>query len=270
MRHVSHADILPNRAPTPARLGFAVFFEEDGAISEDLLIGLKEAGYDGIEPNCYQVRHLHRVIPLCQKVGLAIHGIPTGRWMNVDEATKDHERYITKAFNVLNEGAAIAASVNAPLILGLIRGRATVAEAQAEAFLSSVVGAVLQQTPQVKILVEPIAPTEAAWPHTIPEGARLIAALNQSNVKLLADSYHIARSGENVNIEQFRDSIGHLHIRDQQRQIPTQSAPEYASILRLWREGNRILSFEPSIDFNNTFANAVAGVEWLKHELAQS
>jgi sugar phosphate isomerase/epimerase len=245
------------------RLGFAVFLEEDGVISEELLIGLKSAGYDGIEPNCFQVRHLEHVIQLCQKVGIGIHGIPTGRWMNVDEASEDYRRYTTKAFDVLHEGAAIAASVDAPLILGLVRGRATVAEADAKAFLTFVVTELLQRIPQLKILVEPIAHGEAAWPHTIPEGHQLITTLNQPSVRLLADSYHIARSGEDVNIEQYRDSISHLHIRDHQKQIPRQTAPEYASILHLWREGNRILSFEPNIQLSTTVEHAINGACWL-------
>lgn len=260
---IAPATVPLHLQPSPTRLGFAVFLEEDGVLSEELLIGLKQAGYDGIEPNCYEVQHLDQVIRLCQKVGISIHGIPTGRWMNVDEASSDYQRYTKKAFDVLSEGAAVAASLDAPLILGLIRGRASVSNVAAEEFLASVVLGLLERTPQLKILVEPIAPGEAAWPHTISEGARLVTTLNQPQVKLLADSYHVAHSGEDVNIEQYRDSIGHLHIRDQQKQIPTRSAPEYSSILRLWREGNRILSFEPNIELSTTVENAINGARWL-------
>ena len=99
-----------------ARLGFAVMVGEDGQIPEALLIGLKEAGYAGIEPNCYYPQHLHRIAELCRKVGIAIHALPTGRWLNVAEADEDYERYAEKAFEMLSTGAAIAASLDVRLI----------------------------------------------------------------------------------------------------------------------------------------------------------
>jgi sugar phosphate isomerase/epimerase len=243
---------------------------DDGTIPESVLIGVREAGYDGIEPNCYHVQHLYRIVDVCQHVGIRIHAIPTGRWMNLAAAPADYGRYTQHAFECLNEGASIAASLDVPLILGLIRGPSSVADVEAEAFLSSVIHGLVQRTPQLKILVEPIAAAEACWPHTIEQGDRLLKRLKQPQVKLLADSYHIARSGEAFQIEHYRDSIGHLHIRDDQKQIPTRTAPEYGSILRLWREDNRILSFEPTIELRHTVAHAIAGARWITHELRHS
>lgn len=257
-----------NQSDAPARLGFAVMVGEDGQIPEALLIGLKEAGYDGIEPNCYQPQHLARIVDLCRNVGAAIHALPTGRWMNLAEASENYDRYTKKALEVLSEGAGIAASLDVPLIIGLIRGPASIADVAVEEFLSSVISGLTQTTPQLKVLVEPIAPDEASWPHTVEEGAHLLERLNLSKVKLLADSYHIARSGEDPRIERYRNWIGHLHIRDSEKQIPTTSTPEYAavyaSIIRLWREKDIVLSFEPNIELSGTLAHAIAGAHWIK------
>ncbi|HEY0735971.1 MAG TPA: TIM barrel protein [Herpetosiphonaceae bacterium] len=249
------------------RLGFAVMVGQDGDLPEEVLIGLKAAGYSGIEPNCYQPQHLTTIIERCHRVGLAIHALPTGRWLNVAQADADYARYTRQAFEVLREGAALAAALDAPLIFGLIRGSSAISAAQAEEFLSTVIPELVAATPQLTILVEPIAADEAAWPHTIEQGALLLARLKLPNVRLLADSYHIARSGRDLNIEQHRDVIGHLHIRDQAKQIPTGSTPEYtavyAAILRLWQEENLVLSFEPNIELHETLENAAAGVAWL-------
>jgi sugar phosphate isomerase/epimerase len=241
----------------------------DGVLPEVVLRGLIAAGYDGIEPNCYQAQHLPRIAELCQRVGIAIHAIPTGRWLDVDEADRDYGRYTAKALEQLSEGAAIAVALNAPLILGLIRGRSSIPAADAEHFFSTVIPELLRRTPGLRMLVEPLAPAEAAWPHTIAEGARLLARLDQPQVTLLADSYHIARAGD-LAIEPYRSAIGHLHIRDDRKQIPSSSAPEYAPILRLWRDDRLVLSFEPAIDLDATVARAQAGVAWLRQATARS
>ncbi|HEY0603786.1 MAG TPA: TIM barrel protein [Herpetosiphonaceae bacterium] len=249
------------------RLGFAVMVGPDGDLPAEILIGLKAAGYTGIEPNCYQPQHLKTIIERCQRAGLAIHALPTGRWLNVAQAHADYARYTQQAFEVLSEGAVQAAALDAPLIFGLIRGSSAISAAQAEAFLATVIPDLVAATPELKILVEPIAADEAAWPHTIEQGARLLARLKLPNVRLLADSYHIARASRDLNVEQHRDVIGHLHIRDHAKQIPAGSTPEYAAvyaaILHLWREENLVLSFEPNIELRDTLENASAGVAWL-------
>jgi hypothetical protein len=38
----------------------------------------------------------------------------------------------------------------------------------------------------------------------------------------------------------------------------------------LWREDNRILSFEPTIELRHTVAHAIAGARWITHELRHS
>jgi sugar phosphate isomerase/epimerase len=270
---------LPPADPPPSgsssgRLGFAVMVGQDGNLPDELLIGLKQAGYAGIEPNCYQPQHLDRIVEQCRNAGIAIHALPTGRWIDVAAAPADYERYTEQAFAVLSEGAAVAASLDVPIIFGLIRGSGAIGEAQVEQFLSSVMLRLLQTTPRLKILLEPIAPDEAAWPHTIEEGTRLLERLNLPQVKLLADSYHVARSGADPDLQPYRSFIGHLHIRDSRKQIPTRSTPEYqavyASILRLWREASLVLSFEPNIDLDHTLEQAIAGVDWINHTIDQS
>ncbi|HEX6289533.1 MAG TPA: TIM barrel protein [Herpetosiphonaceae bacterium] len=246
----------------------------DGTLPEAVLIALREAGYTGIEPNCYQPHHLKSIVEGCRSAGLAIHALPTGRWLDVAEALEDYDRYTERAFEVLSEGAAIAASLDVPLIFGLVRGPGAIPRARAEAFLTSVIFRLIQATPHVSMLVEPIAADEAAWPHTLDDGARLLERLKLPQVKLLADSYHIVRSGQDPRIERYRSAIGHLHIRDHAKQIPTRSTPEYAavyaSILRLWREEGLILSFEPHIDLSHTGAHAIAGAQWIEQAIAQA
>jgi sugar phosphate isomerase/epimerase len=256
-----------NASAPRGRLGFAVMVGPDGDLPEAVLIGLKAAGYSGIEPNCYQPQHLTRIIDRCRRVGLAIHALPTGRWLHPATTHEDYIRYTQRAIEVLSEGAALAVVLDAPLIFGLIRGGGAIPAAQAEGFLVTVIPRLVQAAPQLKLLVEPIAAGEAAWPHTIEQGARLLERLHLPNVKLLADSYHIVCSGQDLDTEQHRDVIGHLHIRDHARQMPDDSTPEYAavyaSILRLWQEEDLVLSFEPNIELRDTLDNAAAGVQWI-------
>jgi sugar phosphate isomerase/epimerase len=253
--------------PPCGRLGFAVMVGPDGELPAALLRDLKAAGYTGIEPNCYQPQHLPAIIERCRSAGLAIHALPTGRWLKPDQARADYDRYRQRALDVLRAGAAVAVALDAPLIFGLIRGTPAISAAESEAFLVAVIRSLVQTTPQLKILVEPIAADEAAWPHTIAQGAQLLERLDLPNVKLLADSYHMVRAGQDWHSEQHRAMIGHLHIRDQTKHIPGDSTPEYAviyaAILRLWREEQLVLSFEPNIDLRDTLENARAGVAWL-------
>ncbi|MBV9791165.1 MAG: TIM barrel protein [Chloroflexi bacterium] len=253
--------------PPRGRLGFAVMVGPDGDLPEALLHDLKAAGYTGIEPNCYQPRHLPAIIERCRNVDLAIHALPTGRWLKPDQAREDYEAYTQRALDVLRAGATMAAALDAPLIFGLIRGTPAIGAAESEAFLTTVIRSLVQTTLDLKILVEPIADDEAAWPHTLVQGAALLERLNLPNVKLLADSYHVVRSGQDWHGDQHRAMIGHLHIRDHGRQIPGDSRPEYAAvyaaILRVWQEENLVLSFEPNIELRDTLENALAGVAWL-------
>lgn len=253
--------------PSRGRLGFAVMVGPDGDLPESLLRDLKAAGYTGIEPNCYQPRHLPAIIERCRSAGLTIHALPTGRWLNPAQACEDYEAYTQRALDVLREGAAIAAALDAPLIFGLIRGTPVIGAADSETFLVAVIRSLVQLTLDLKILVEPIAPDEAAWPHTLAQGAALLERLKLPNVKLLADSYHVVRSGQDWHGDQHRAMIGHLHIRDHARHIPGDSRPEYAAvyaaILRLWQAENLVLSFEPNIELRDTLESARAGVAWL-------
>lgn len=252
---------LPLAATPP--LGFAVMLGPDGELPEALLIRLKAAGYTGIEPNCYHVRHLPRIAELCARVGLAIHAVPTGRWLPVAEAPRDYAGYTRQARAQLHQGAAIAAALDAPLIVGLIRGPGAIADVDAAAFLATIIPELLA-IPRLQILLEPIAPGEAAWPHTLAQGAHLLDRLAQPRLKLLADSYHVAIAGEDRRLEHVRRFIGHLHLRDGQKQIPTGSAADYAPLLRLWREERLVLSFEPDTDLDRTVAHAEAGAAWIK------
>ncbi len=98
--------------------------------------------------------------------------------MNLAEAHDEYGRYTKKAFEQLSEGAAIAVSLDVPLIFGLIRGPSSAADAEAEAFLASIILDLVQQTPPLKILVESIASDEACWPHTVEQGDQVLKRLN--------------------------------------------------------------------------------------------
>lgn len=257
------------RAQSGRRLGFASNFGQDGHVSEELLIGIKEAGYHGIEPNCLRIEHLHGIAEICNKLSVPILAIPTGRWMNTDDAPRDYGRYTKRAFDYLNEGAAIAATLDVPLIIGLIRGLGSIRDGEAKTFLRSTISQLTQTTPALKVLLEPVTPDEVCWPRSLHQGAQLLEELDNPNVTLLADSYHLVRSGETAKVESYRHLIGHLHIRDDRKQVRTVLAPEYIPLLRLWSESNLVLSFEIDTDLRNALSHAMEAAGWITSATGQ-
>lgn len=65
----------------------------------------------------------------------------------------------------------------------------------------------------VTVVIEPLSKSECNFINTLVEGAMMVAAVDRSNVKLLADNYHMESIGEGADdVRKMRGIIKHSHI----------------------------------------------------------
>jgi sugar phosphate isomerase/epimerase len=79
----------------------------------------------------------------------------------------------------------------------------------------------LAQAQGVTVVIEPLNRKECNFINTVPEGARIVRAVNHPNIQLLADIYHMLRMDEPP--QHIRDAgrlIRHVHIAEKQDRTP--------------------------------------------------
>lgn len=70
-------------------------------------------------------------------------------------------------------------------------------------------------------VIEPLNKKETNWCNTVAEGAAVVRRLKLTNVRLLADGYHMACEGEPyTSLTDNRDILLHCHIASTDRKIP--------------------------------------------------
>ena len=228
------------------KLGFVVTADSAGHIPGGTFEGLKEAGYGGVEISCANPNHLPPLIDQCRRANLQVLTVTTGRWLKRSIEEADSDKYLTRALEVLVVGGEMVTCVGSSLIIGLIRGTSAVTDDDAYRFIRDLLSRLTEKTPDLNILVEPIWREWACWPNTLSQGAGLIRELNHPHIRLLADTLYFVNSGEEQELEQFKDVITHLHIHIQNK--IQDISPEYALMLvpyvRFWRRHSLTLSFE--------------------------
>ena len=65
----------------------------------------------------------------------------------------------------------------------------------------------------ITIVVEPLQADETNLINTVEQGIEIVKKVNKSNVKALADFYHVYRSGETLDAIRHNDGwLAHLHL----------------------------------------------------------
>jgi len=73
----------------------------------------------------------------------------------------------------------------------------------------------------VVVAVEPLQKRETNFINTVPQGAKIVRAVNHPNIRLLADIFHMLRMDEPPqHIRQASDVIVHLHIAEKAKRTP--------------------------------------------------
>jgi len=73
----------------------------------------------------------------------------------------------------------------------------------------------------VAVAVEPLQRCETNFINTVPQGAKIVRAVNHPNIRLLADIFHMMRMDEPPeHIREAGDLIVHVHIAEKAKRTP--------------------------------------------------
>ena len=197
---------------------------------DDLREGCRKAaelGFDGVEvfaPDAEAFRR-HGLRDLLRDHGLRLAAAGTGAgWVKhkltltspdpqVRHAAKEFIRSIVDA----------AGEFGAPTIIGSMQGRSgpDVDKSTAVGFLVETLGELARRSQQhgTVLLFEPLNHGETNLVRTLNAGSDLLSAVSSTEVRLLADFYHMAveRMAIPATIRNHEGWIGHVHFADSNR-----------------------------------------------------
>lgn len=207
-----------------------------------------ELGFDAVEifpPNPAAVE-FRRVRPLLERDNLKLAAIGTGGgWvLHKLTLTSADAAIRSKAREFVRGMIDAAGQLGAPAILGSMQGRFgegvnrdTAVEYLIEALNDLGEHAHRHQMP---LFFEPLNRYETNMINTLAEGLSLLSSLRTSNIRLLADLFH-------MNIEEpdlpaalrvAGKAIGHVHVADSNRRPAGNGHTDFAAVVRALRDIN--------------------------------
>ena len=194
---------------------------------EDAAKQAADLGFDAVEifPPGPEAIATATVAPIMAKHGLAVAAVGTGGGWVRHKLTLTHadEAVRTKARGFIAQMIAAAGALKAPAIIGSMQGRwgDGVSKATAFAYLADALNELGEQAAKlgVRLLYEPLNRYETNLLCTVADGVSFLKTLKTTNVKLLADLYHM-----NIEETNLADAIlaggkyiGHIHFADSNR-----------------------------------------------------
>ncbi len=208
---------------------------------ESNLAAIAAMGYDGVELAIRDPARvdLDQLRQMTQKFRLAVPAIGTGQaWGEERLSFTDPDASIRhKAVERILSHIPPAASFNAAIIIGLIRGqvRPGVRQEQAETWLCAALQECAAAAAQsgVRLALEPINRYETSLVNTAAQGLELIARVGADNFGLLLDTFHmnIEEPGIEDTIRTCGPHIFHFHVADSNRWYPGAGHLDFHAIL---------------------------------------
>lgn len=229
---------------SPAKSGFGPLL-----FSGNLGLGLQKAGelgYDGVELSLRDSKEIDLWWLQAQlnRFNLRVYGIATGQTYYNDGCGlfSSERRKRKQAIQRMKGHIDLAAKLEAMVIIGGIRGRLEDDSDHARQLIAGKeaiyeVG-LYGREKGVTLLLEPINHFETNVINTLAQGVELIEELALSNLKLLADTYHM--NLEEVSCEKaLKDSskyLAYIHFADSNRLAPGWGHTDFQSIFRTLME----------------------------------
>ena len=208
----------------------------------------QELGFDGIEifPPSAEAIDAKLVAALLGDHGLALAAVGTGGgWVRQrlhltlpDTAARQKARMFIRSI------IDVAGQLGAPAIIGSMQGRSGegVDHTTAIRYLQDALQDLGEHARQyaVPLIYEPLNRYETNMANTLEAGGQLLAGLSTSNVKLLADLFHmnIEETDLPAAIRAARDRIGHVHFVDSNRRAAGMGHLDFAPIAAALKEIN--------------------------------
>ncbi|HWE03813.1 MAG TPA: sugar phosphate isomerase/epimerase family protein [Tepidisphaeraceae bacterium] len=203
-------------------------------------------GFDAVEifPPAGDAIPADQILPLLKESKLKVSAIGTGGgWvlhkLTLTNADADIRRRATEFIRSIIDAAG---ALGAPAIVGSMQGRWCEAVGQdlAMHYLQSALNDLGEHAKKynVPLIYEPLNRYETNIINTLGQGAALLSNLKTTNVKLLADLFHLNIEEANIaeSIRHAAAAIGHVHLADSNRRPATLGHTDFASIAQALAE----------------------------------
>ena len=217
----------------------ALAFKED---FEKSIKKVAELGFDGAELAVRNPKDLkvEDVINIIKENDLEVPAIGTGQAYGEEGLSfSDPDEVIRKmAVERINDQIVFASNFNAQVIIGLIRGNVeeSVGRAEAEEWTIDCLRKCTEFAQEYNILLtlEPVNRYESNFINTLNEGIEFIERVGASNLRLLADTFHMNIEEVSIydSIIQAKDFITHVHFADSNRWAPGCGHLDFAKIVQ--------------------------------------
>jgi sugar phosphate isomerase/epimerase len=196
-------------------------------------------GYDGVELAIRDPSLLDatEVAQLIRSLGLQVAAVGTGQAFLQEGLTLTSEdpSVRSRAIERLEHHLTFAASLGAPVIVGLMYGRLAGGRSATDARLVSAFEQLLPYAERtgMRLLLEPINRYETDYLNTIDQVLAVIERVHSPALGVLADLFHmnIEEASINVALRRGATRLGHVHVADSNRQAPGRGHLDFAGIL---------------------------------------
>jgi len=212
-------------------------------------------GYDGVELAIRDPGEVEgtRLAERCAHLGLPVVALGTGQAYlheglalaaadgGVRRAAVERLVQHVRLASVLNT-VPRAPAAGVQVIVGLIRGQAGQARAQAERWLQEGLRPVLKAADEAGagVVLEPVNRYESDWLNTLEEAGALIERVGHPRLGLLADTFHMNIEERSIedSLRSFARYLRHVHVADSNRRPPGLGHLNFRRILQvLWEVG---------------------------------
>ncbi len=187
-----------------------------------------------------------KIAKLLAALGLELAALGTGMtYTKFGLSFLDDRKYIrAAAAQRAHEYIRLGSELDCAVILGLIRGSysARLGRNGGKDRLSQTLRQIcgLADRAGVQLLLEPVNRAESNLIHTLSDGARMLARVGTTKMRILADTYHmnIEEDSPVQSIRSFGRHIGHVHLADCNRGAPGQGHIDFEAVLRALKQVN--------------------------------
>ena len=226
-------------SPGPTTFGPLLFA---GRLEEGLDVAA-EAGYSAVELSVRDAGDVNgkELSKLLEHRGLVLSALATGQSCVCDGLCLDapDARVRDGAATRLAHAVALAADFGAAVIVGGIRGRFDLPEAERAGRRKAVVGALRQSGRLatrlgVTQVLEPINRYETAFVNNVTEALGVLEEIDEPSTGVLLDTFHM-----NIEERSLADAIrsagsrlAYVHVADSNRQAPGRGHLDFAEVVR--------------------------------------
>lgn len=201
---------------------------------------VKELGYNGVEllvrdPEMVDQLRLNKLL---SGTGLELAAIGTTPMQRKDGLFIMHEQKAVRqeAIRRLEGVIKLAAVYQVPVLFGKYRGMCGGGYYQSLAYLCEIVSKAchLANESGVEIFLEPQNQTNINNLNTIPQTLAWIEEQGHSNLRILADIYHMGITEPDITeaLISIGDRLGMIHLSDSERLIPGQGSLPVAEVIK--------------------------------------